>query len=86
MGSAFYKFTRRNYWELCRIKGYKTDEYKGTDFPIALDLLASGRVAPSRLITTEIPLAEVVEGGLEEVLHHHDRHIKILVDPRESVV
>jgi (R,R)-butanediol dehydrogenase / meso-butanediol dehydrogenase / diacetyl reductase len=51
------------------------------DFPIALDLLSSGGVDASGLISDHIPLARVVDLGLEELLHHNDRHIKILVDP-----
>lgn len=51
------------------------------DFPVALELLRSGRVRASDLVTDHIPLARVVELGLAELLHHNDRHIKILVDP-----
>lgn len=51
------------------------------DFPIALELLASRRIDPAVLISDHVPLARVVEDGLEELLHHADRHVKILIDP-----
>jgi (R,R)-butanediol dehydrogenase/meso-butanediol dehydrogenase/diacetyl reductase len=51
------------------------------DFPISLDLLASGAVDAPGMITDHIPLDELVDRGLEELLHHSDRHVKILVDP-----
>jgi (R,R)-butanediol dehydrogenase/meso-butanediol dehydrogenase/diacetyl reductase len=51
------------------------------DFPISLQLLASGAVDAPRMITDHIPLDDLVDRGLEELLHHSDRHVKILVDP-----
>lgn len=50
------------------------------DFPAALALLASGRV-DAGMISDEIGLEELVGDGLEELLHHPDRHVKIMVDP-----
>ena len=51
------------------------------DFPVALGLLASGGVDAAVMISDHIPLDRVVDLGLEELLHHADRHVKILVDP-----
>jgi 2-desacetyl-2-hydroxyethyl bacteriochlorophyllide A dehydrogenase len=51
------------------------------DFPVALGLLASGKVDAPAMITDHVALDDVVEQGLEELLHHNDRHVKILVDP-----
>ncbi len=51
------------------------------DFPTALALLADRRVDPGVLISDHIPLDRLVPDGLEELLHHSDRHVKILVDP-----
>jgi 2-desacetyl-2-hydroxyethyl bacteriochlorophyllide A dehydrogenase len=51
------------------------------DFPIALSLLASGGIDGPGLISDHIALDHVVDMGLEELLHHSDQHIKILVDP-----
>lgn len=54
------------------------------DFPVALRLLASGAVDPTAMISDVIGLDALVEHGLEELLHHADRHVKILVDPSAS--
>jgi 2-desacetyl-2-hydroxyethyl bacteriochlorophyllide A dehydrogenase len=54
------------------------------DFPVALALLASGGVDAKAMITDHIPLEHVVDLGLEELLHHNERHVKILVDPGGS--
>ena len=51
------------------------------DFPAALALLASHKVDADAMITDHIALDDVVVLGLEELLHHNDRHVKILVDP-----
>jgi (R,R)-butanediol dehydrogenase/meso-butanediol dehydrogenase/diacetyl reductase len=52
------------------------------DFPVALELLASGAVDARQMVSDEIPLEHLVDRGLEELLHHNDRHVKILVDPQ----
>jgi 2-desacetyl-2-hydroxyethyl bacteriochlorophyllide A dehydrogenase len=51
------------------------------DFPVALRLLESGAVNARLMITDHIGLDQLVELGLEELLNHPDRHIKILVNP-----
>ena len=51
------------------------------DFPAALGMLADGRFDAATLISDHIALEDVVDHGLEELLHHADRHVKILVDP-----
>jgi (R,R)-butanediol dehydrogenase/meso-butanediol dehydrogenase/diacetyl reductase len=51
------------------------------DFPAAMALLANRTADPDILISDHIPLSEVIDRGLEELLHHNDSHIKILVDP-----
>lgn len=51
------------------------------DFPATLQMLADGRFDPAVLISDHIPLERLIEDGLEELLHHADRHVKILVDP-----
>jgi 2-desacetyl-2-hydroxyethyl bacteriochlorophyllide A dehydrogenase len=50
------------------------------DFPIALQLLASGGLDGPGMISDHIPLERLIDQGLEELLHHADHHIKILVD------
>jgi threonine dehydrogenase-like Zn-dependent dehydrogenase len=51
------------------------------EFPATLAMLANGAFDPAVLISDHIPLDRLVEDGLEELLHHTDRHVKILVDP-----
>jgi (R,R)-butanediol dehydrogenase/meso-butanediol dehydrogenase/diacetyl reductase len=51
------------------------------DFPATLTMLANGAFDSEVLISDHIPLERVVDDGLEELLHHADRHVKILVDP-----
>jgi (R,R)-butanediol dehydrogenase/meso-butanediol dehydrogenase/diacetyl reductase len=51
------------------------------EFPATMAMLADGRFDAAAMITDHIPLDRVVEDGLEELLHHSDRHVKILVDP-----
>jgi threonine dehydrogenase-like Zn-dependent dehydrogenase len=51
------------------------------DFPATLAMLASGAFDASVLISDHIPLERLIDDGLEELLHHADRHVKILVDP-----
>ena len=51
------------------------------DFPATLSMLARGAFDTDVLISDHIPLDRVIEDGLEELLNHADRHVKILVDP-----
>lgn len=51
------------------------------DFPAALRLIAERKADPDLLISDHIRLRDVVELGLEELLHNSDAHVKILVDP-----
>jgi len=56
--------------------------YKG-DFKYAIDLVADGRIKAKELITKKIFLREIVDEGFEELCKHKDKHIKILVSPRQ---
>lgn len=51
------------------------------DFPATLAMLASGAFNADVMISDQIPLERLIEDGLEELLHHADSHLKILVDP-----
>ncbi len=51
------------------------------DFPATLAMLASGALDASAMISDHVPLERLVEDGLEELLHHADHHLKILIDP-----
>lgn len=51
------------------------------DHPAVISALAKGAIDAAPLITKRIPLDEIVEGGLLELLEHRDRQVKILVHP-----
>jgi (R,R)-butanediol dehydrogenase / meso-butanediol dehydrogenase / diacetyl reductase len=51
------------------------------DFPATLAMLAGEAFSADVLISDHIPLDRLIEDGLEELLHHADHHVKILVDP-----
>jgi (R,R)-butanediol dehydrogenase / meso-butanediol dehydrogenase / diacetyl reductase len=51
------------------------------DFPATLAMLANGSFNTGVLISEHISLDRLIVDGLEELLHHADRHVKILVDP-----
>ena len=51
------------------------------DFPATLAMLASGTFNADVMISDQIPLERLIDDGLEELLHHADSHLKILVDP-----
>ncbi len=46
-------------------------------------MIQDGIIKTGRIITERIPLAEVVQGGFEELVDHKDRHVKILVNASE---
>jgi (R,R)-butanediol dehydrogenase / meso-butanediol dehydrogenase / diacetyl reductase len=52
------------------------------DLPMAVQLLAEGKVQVGPLITAREPLARVVAGGFQALLDHPDQHLKILIGPR----
>jgi threonine dehydrogenase-like Zn-dependent dehydrogenase len=51
------------------------------DFPLALRLLTDRIADPDLLISDRIPLVDIVDLGLEELLHHSGAHVQILVEP-----
>jgi (R,R)-butanediol dehydrogenase/meso-butanediol dehydrogenase/diacetyl reductase len=51
------------------------------DHAAVIAALASGRIDAAPLISKRIPLEEIVAGGLEELIHHKDQNVKILVHP-----
>ncbi|MFE2432006.1 2,3-butanediol dehydrogenase [Streptomyces sp. NPDC059373] len=55
--------------------------YNGPDFPAVIEAVRDGRLNPHALITDRISLEEAQEHGYEELLHHGDAHVKILVHP-----
>jgi (R,R)-butanediol dehydrogenase/meso-butanediol dehydrogenase/diacetyl reductase len=53
------------------------------DFGSAVELLSAGKIAAEPLITARISLKDLVTHGLEELAANKNRHLKILVSPRE---
>ncbi len=53
------------------------------DFADTISMFKDGSIKTEGIITERIPLSNIVEGGLEELVGHKDRHVKILVDPSE---
>ncbi len=51
------------------------------DHADVIEALASGAIDVRPLITARIPLEEIVTGGIEELMHNRDAHVKILVHP-----
>lgn len=51
------------------------------EFPAAIAYLADRRVQVERLISDRIKLEELVEKGIQPLLHDGDKHLKILVYP-----
>lgn len=51
------------------------------DLPVAVQLLAEGKVQVRPLITGREPLERVVTGGFQALVEHPDRHLKILIGP-----
>lgn len=66
------------------IKGSFSHVYN-EDFAYAVDLLGSGRVEVESLITARIHIDDLVEKGLNELLEHGSRNLKILVSPQRRV-
>lgn len=57
--------------------------YTDEDFAAVVDAVASGRIDPRPLISSTIPLADVVTGGIDYLLGGgRNTEIKILVSPR----
>jgi len=49
------------------------------DTAAVIDLLASGAIDPSGLITDRIPLEDAVEKGFKKLVNNPDKHLKILL-------
>ena len=46
----------------------------------AITLMSDGRIDPSRLITSKVPLRNAVEMGFEELIRNKEENIKILLE------
>ncbi|KAF2646023.1 sorbitol dehydrogenase [Massarina eburnea CBS 473.64] len=54
--------------------------YQRGDFQAVLDHLADGSLRPEKMITSTIPLEDLVERGVKALIHDKDSHVKILVE------
>jgi len=55
--------------------------YTNGDYEAVLDLIASGAIDAETLITSVVPLENVVEGGFLELINNKASHVKILIQP-----
>jgi threonine dehydrogenase-like Zn-dependent dehydrogenase len=44
-------------------------------------VLTIGKIKPQEMVTGRIPLERTHKDGFLELIHHKDKHIKILVSP-----
>jgi (R,R)-butanediol dehydrogenase/meso-butanediol dehydrogenase/diacetyl reductase len=52
------------------------------DLPVAVQLLAEGKVQVRQLITAREPLERVVSGGFQALAERPAEHLKILIGPQ----
>ena len=55
--------------------------YFDGEFDAAIDLLGSGQLDPSPLITHRLELERIVEDGFEQLINDRDTCVKVLVKP-----
>ena len=56
--------------------------YPVHDWPRVIGLIASGRYPVQKVVTAQIPMAEVVEAGFETLLSPTGDQVKVLVEAR----
>ena len=64
--------------EITFMTGYENE------FPAAIALLANGQVNIEELVTARIGLSNILEDGIDALINHGDKHIKILVYPEKG--
>lgn len=55
--------------------------YLRDDFDAVIEMLTKGSLDAEQMITSVVPLSNVVQGGFEELIHNRDAHVKILIQP-----
>ncbi|KAK5400793.1 hypothetical protein LTR06_011253 [Exophiala xenobiotica] len=58
--------------------------YTNEDFVIALEAIKSGAVPTDELVTSVVPLEDIVQGGFMELIHNKGNHVKILIQPNAN--
>ncbi|KAH6867522.1 chaperonin 10-like protein [Thelonectria olida] len=55
--------------------------YFQEDFDVVIGMLAEGKLDAEQMITSIVPLSNIVKGAFEELVHNREAHIKILIKP-----
>ena len=55
--------------------------YLAEDFAAVIAMMADGSLNADRMITSIVPLSNVVQGGFEQLINNRDAHVKILIQP-----
>ncbi|KAJ5292103.1 alcohol dehydrogenase [Penicillium angulare] len=55
--------------------------YTKEDFELVMTLLSNKRIAAEHMITSVVPLTDVVKGGFLELIDNKTQHVKILIQP-----
>jgi (R,R)-butanediol dehydrogenase / meso-butanediol dehydrogenase / diacetyl reductase len=55
--------------------------YTNEDFHAVLKVLAEGKIPAEQLITSVVPLSDVLNGGFMELINNKSKHVKILIQP-----
>jgi (R,R)-butanediol dehydrogenase/meso-butanediol dehydrogenase/diacetyl reductase len=55
--------------------------YYPSDWPRVMELMASGKLPAERVVSAEIPVADIVELGFDELIRPDNRQAKVLVRP-----
>jgi len=57
--------------------------YPVTDWPRIIDLIARGRLPVEKVVTAQVPMADVVEKGFEVLLSPTGNQVKVLIDAQQ---
>lgn len=58
--------------------------YTSKDFEDVLDAMASSRIQFEQMITSVVPLNNIVDGGFMELINNKAEHAKILIQPSQA--
>jgi len=58
--------------------------YPVTDWPRIIDLIARGRLPVEKVVTAQVPMADVVEQGFEVLLSPTGNQVKVLIDAQQG--
>ncbi|KAJ5629349.1 hypothetical protein N7528_003006 [Penicillium herquei] len=54
--------------------------YEPEDFQAVIDAISSGKIKPRPMITSKVPMQDVVDKGIKALIYEKESHVKILVD------